>query len=314
MGRFPPLAAGLFHRGGLRGGGPADCWGRNDSGQADDQVGPFAPYTPVTDMVAPTASPSVGAGSSLDGWNTADVTVDWNWADAGSGLDTGACTAQSTSEGEGDAVEVSATCTDLADNEGSASVSLKIDTTAPTVTCAASPTFLVGSTPTTGLSATVTDELSGPAASPVTTAVTAGDVAAAGVFTAPLTGADVAGNPTTVDCGYIAAYEFRGFTQPTQNVSVKRGSAIQVKFALADADGVLSDAEAAALISPTCQVFVTFDGQVTGCAQYNATTDTFQLGVKTTKSLTTGTHTVGIRVTSTTGDIVTTATTEVILR
>ena len=87
-----------------------------------------------------------------------------------------------------------------------------------------------------------------------------------------------------------------------------------MRFQLADAGGVLSDAKAAALLSPSCLVFVSLDGQVAGCAKYTAKTDTFQFDVKTTKALAAGTHSIGIIVKSTDGAVVNNNSTQVTLR
>jgi hypothetical protein len=91
------------------------------------------------DSSAPTASPSQAPAANADGWNNTDVTVSWNWADAagGSGIDSANCTTSSVSSGEG-AQTLSATCQDLAGNQGSASHAVKVDKTAPTVSAAAS--------------------------------------------------------------------------------------------------------------------------------------------------------------------------------
>ncbi|MBM7505889.1 choice-of-anchor Q domain-containing protein [Agromyces aurantiacus] len=268
-----------------------------------------------SDTTPPTApAPSLAPAANGDGWNTADVVVTWNWSDDESGVDSTDCTPSTTSSGEGDAIEVTATCTDLAGNEGSASVFVKVDKTAPTVTCDAPPSFVVGSTPTGGPSATVTDELSGPVASPVSATLGVTDVDETGVFSMPLTGWDVAGNSTTVDCDYVVGYDVSDFLQPIPQTSYKRGSTIPVKFQLADGSGLLSDASARALLSPTCHVFVTLDGQVKGCATYNATTDTFQFDIKTAKSISAGLHTVGVRITSADGEVVNTDSTQVRLR
>jgi 1-phosphatidylinositol phosphodiesterase len=77
--------------------------------------------------------------ANANGWYDHDVTVTWNWTDGptGSGVDPANCPAQSTSSGEGDAVLVTGTCKDLAGNEGTASVTLKIDETPPTVSASA---------------------------------------------------------------------------------------------------------------------------------------------------------------------------------
>ena len=122
-----------------------------------------------TDVVAPSASPTQFPAPNDAGWNRSDVTVTWNWADnvGGSGIDTANCTASSTSSGEGDNLSLSATCADLASNIGSASHVIRMDKTNPTVTCGTAPTYLIGSTPTTEVTAVVTDGLSGPAAASV---------------------------------------------------------------------------------------------------------------------------------------------------
>ena len=91
----------------------------------------------------------------------------------------------------------------------------------------------------------------------------------------------MAGNTTTVDCEYVVGYDFGGFLQPLPQSSYKRGSTIPVRFQLGDASGQpISDGAAAALLSPTCLVFVTLDGQTKGCATYNAVSNTFQFDVK----------------------------------
>ena len=66
------------------------------------------------------------------GWNNTDVTVTWNWSDeaGGSGIDNTACTTSSTSTGESE-ITLTATCKDLAGNEGSASYMVMVDKTLP---------------------------------------------------------------------------------------------------------------------------------------------------------------------------------------
>ncbi|MGW9630300.1 choice-of-anchor Q domain-containing protein [Agromyces sp. NPDC055520] len=278
-------------------------------------IGAFE-FDPPADTAAPTAAAAASPTANAAGWNTSDVTIAWNWTDTGgSGIDPSACMTSSSSSGEGAALLLSATCTDLAGNRGSAQSTVSVDETAPVVTCDARPSYVVGGTPTSGLSATVSDELSGPAATPVTATVTAGDIAVAGVGAKPLTGADVAGNTTTVDCEFVVAYGFSGLLQPVPQSSYKRGSNIPVRFQLRDASGQpISDTAAASLLSPSCLVFVTMDGQVKGCATYNPVSNTFQFDVKTTKALAVGTHSVGILVKSSDGDILNTNATTVRLR
>jgi hypothetical protein len=301
-----------------------------DAGTAplDDQRGVVRPQGPGPDIgayeydvpvdtTAPTSAPTQSPTANGAGWNMTDVTVAWNWADeaGGSGIDPAACTTSSTSGAEGDAVPLSATCADLADNVGTAEYTVKVDKTAPAVTCDPAPTYVVGGTPESGLSATVTDALSGAAASPITAPVVAADVDEPGVFDKQLTGADVAGNTTTVHCEYVVAYDFLGFLQPLPQSSYKRGSTIPVRFQLGDASGLpISDAAAVALTSPTCRVFVTLDGQTKGCATYNAVSNTFQFDVKTSKTIAAGNHSIGILVKSAGGDTVNTDSATVRLR
>ncbi|MEZ4864024.1 MAG: Ig-like domain-containing protein [Caldilineaceae bacterium] len=90
------------------------------------------------DQTAPSASPSQSPAANGAGWNNSDVTVTWNWTDnnGGSGIDTNNCTTSSTSSGDG-VIELTATCKDLAGNEGSASYVVSVDTIAPTIAAAA---------------------------------------------------------------------------------------------------------------------------------------------------------------------------------
>lgn len=76
------------------------------------------------------------------------------------------------------------------------------DTTAPEVTCEEPPTFTVGESGE--VSATVTDDGSGPAEETVSAPA---DTATAGDKVVELTGADVAGNETTVECAYTVEAE-----------------------------------------------------------------------------------------------------------
>ena len=91
-----------------------------------------------TDATAPVANPSQSLLANGNGWNNSDVTVSWNWTDesGGSGIDTTNCTTSSTSVGEGNIV-LTATCQDLAGNQGTASYTVNVDKTAPTATATA---------------------------------------------------------------------------------------------------------------------------------------------------------------------------------
>jgi hypothetical protein len=96
-------------------------------------------YSLPSDTAAPTASPSQAPAANTDGWNNTDVIVSWNWSDeaGGSGIDSATCVTSYTLRGEG-IITLSDTCRDLAGNQGSASYTVKLDTTAPTISAAAS--------------------------------------------------------------------------------------------------------------------------------------------------------------------------------
>jgi uncharacterized delta-60 repeat protein len=106
---------------------------RADDGAATDQG---EVTVNVTDGSGPQASPTVSPAPNPAGWNTDDVTVDWNWADDATGVDSANCTGQSTSSGEGIQI-LTSTCRDLAGNESTDSRTVKVDRTAPAVTLTA---------------------------------------------------------------------------------------------------------------------------------------------------------------------------------
>jgi Beta-lactamase enzyme family len=152
----------------------------------------------------------------------------------------------------------------------------KIDQRPPTVTCAAPvPTFVLGG-PGGSVAATVTDAMSGPTDGTVSAPA---DVSSAGPKTVPVTGHDVAGNSTTVACPYVVAYKMLGFFSPLPKETLKAGSTVPVKLALADAGGVpIPDAEAAALAGG-CAVTVAVGGAAS-CLGYDPAADRFQANVK----------------------------------
>jgi hypothetical protein len=254
-----------------------------------------------TDTTPPVSAPVAAPPANANGWNNTDVTVAWNWSDeaGGSGVNPAACTTSSTSSGEALGISLSATCADRAGNGASAGpVVVNVDKTAPGVSCLPAA-YVLGGDHSADVRATVTDGLSQPAASPVGSDVTAANLATPGVKTVGVTGADRADNTTTVSCSYTVGYRFGGFTEPVPQSSYKRGSTIPVKFQLTDAGGTpIPDSDAAALLSPTCRVQVTFDGVVSGCASYDAVRDRFLFTLKTAKGTSPGDHLVGIRVTA----------------
>ena len=292
---------------------PAIDAGSTFSTTPDDQRGVARPqlggfdigayeYDVPADTTAPTAAPTAAPAANGNGWNNTDVTVSWNWTDeaGGSGIDPAACTTTSTSSGEAAGIALGpVSCLDRADNVGSAGpVTVNVDKTAPTLTCQPAA-YVLGGDHSADVTATVGDVLSGPAVSPVGSDVTATDVATPGIKSVNVTGADRADNSTTAACSFTVGYRFDGFTEPIPQTGYKRGSRIPVKFQLKDASGTpIPDADAAALLTPTCRVQVTFDGVVKGCATYESALDRFIFTLKTAKNTAIGAHTVGIRVTA----------------
>jgi hypothetical protein len=243
------------------------------------------------DTTAPTAAPTLAPAANAAGWHNADVIVTWNWADeaGGSGLDTATCPASSTSNGEGAAVEVSATCNDLAGNQGSDSVELKIDKTKPTLAPTVMPDpVILGGVVTANPNAA--DTLSGVASSSCTT----GSTATIGTRAYSCTATDVAGNQDSAGGTFTVAAFFGGFTAPLpQSLPAKAGSTIPVRFTLTDADGSLSGSVAAGLASNR-QVRVALIPPLGGSpvasalCSWDAPNATFACNLKTPKRLLTG--------------------------
>lgn len=92
--------------------------------------------TTPPDNTPPTASPVQEPVANANGWNNGNVTVTWNWMDDGAGIDPANCPSSSTSSGEGE-LPLSATCADLAGNQGNASYTVRVDQTPPTINAAA---------------------------------------------------------------------------------------------------------------------------------------------------------------------------------
>ena len=115
--------------------------GRDQSamGTCEDQAGNKVTDTQSginIDKTAPTASASASPVPNANGWNNTDVTVSFDATDSLSGIDVCTAAVKLTSEGAGQSA--SGTCTDKAGNvSASASKTINIDKTAPTLTGAA---------------------------------------------------------------------------------------------------------------------------------------------------------------------------------
>jgi virginiamycin B lyase len=95
------------------------------------------------------------------------------------------------------------------------SASFNIDTTPPTVTCNPPPTFVAGGAGG-AVSATVSDGTSGPAQTSVSAPA---DASSAGQKSVSLTGADNAGNQTTVSCSYTVEPKATGLVLTVVNAN-----------------------------------------------------------------------------------------------
>ena len=86
-----------------------------------------ASYSVNIDKTAPVAAPTQSPPANANGWNTRDVTVDWNWTDVGgSGVDHSNCTTSTTSSGQG-TLTLTASCTDGAGNTRAATYTARVD-------------------------------------------------------------------------------------------------------------------------------------------------------------------------------------------
>ena len=153
------------------------------------------------DLTAPVTSAHVAVTIEAD----RDVQIELSAIDGGSGTQSYTCAGAPATGGTGVGIvgfAGAATVDDFASGEP--------DTTAPTVTCDAPPTFTVGQSGE--VTATVTDTGSGPEADTVSAPA---DTATAGSRSVELTGRDQAGNETTVSCDYVVAAAAASTTSTT---------------------------------------------------------------------------------------------------
>lgn len=186
------------------------------------------------DTVAPTASPSLTGTPGANGWYRSTVTVTWNWTDAGAGIDPASCTTESTVSSDGSHL-LSAGCSDLAGNVGSASHPVQVDATAPVITCPSAGPFVLGSgdqpVGPAGVDASVSglDEGASTLSGMVPTD-------AVGQVSLIFTASDLAGNQAALPCTFNVTYNFTGFLVPVDNppsLNVARsGTAVPIKFGL----------------------------------------------------------------------------------
>jgi hypothetical protein len=160
------------------------------------------PLTHVVDGDGPQANPTPSPAANAAGWHRGPVVVTWNWNDQGAGIDPAHCRNRSTADREGRRT-LTATCRDLAGNETTATHSLKVDSTSPTVTITV-PTnarYLQGDVATADY--TCRDGLSGVAACTGPVADGAGlDTSTPGRHQFAVIAQDRAGNAHTLTVAY----------------------------------------------------------------------------------------------------------------
>ena len=117
----------------------ADGAGQRITGTARDRAGNTAStfVTVNIDKTVPTISLSSAPAPNADGWNHTDVTASFTCSDAGSGVSS--CPDPVTVTSDGAQQLVSGSVTDQAGNTATATATIKIDKTAPTITAAALP-------------------------------------------------------------------------------------------------------------------------------------------------------------------------------
>jgi hypothetical protein len=114
---------------------------------------PCSQVVTFPDTLPPIASPVASPSPNASGWNINDVTVTWNWLDdpGGSGINLANCVQSSISSSEG-IIPLTAMCRDVAGNIGTATATVKVDKTNPTITAAATKadgtTYVFGSVST----------------------------------------------------------------------------------------------------------------------------------------------------------------------
>jgi CotH protein/lamin tail-like protein len=200
------------------------------------------------------------------GWYRAPVTIDWQATDD-SGPPTDPPNTDASTEGS-DVVYTSGPSCDPSYNCATGSLTLSIDSVAPSLAPTFSPaTILLHGTATATPHAT--DATSGVASQSCGTP----DTSSAGVHTLTCTATDNAGNSTTVNVGYVVQYKILGFFSPVVPGSKwKPGQTVPIKVALGDTnDTRISDAEAQGLLSPSCVVRFVATGVQTAdaCMKYD---------------------------------------------
>ena len=209
------------------------------------------------DGTPPTITANVAPPPNAAGWNDTDVTVTFECTDSGSGIAT--CSDSQTVTTEGADQIVDGTATDLEGNTATATVSISLDKTGPTVTITSPAQDAVFRLSDNLLAAwAASDSLSGIDSESGTAATGSPiDTSTQGLNTFTVTATDLAGNTTMVTHSYSVLVPFALFDLEKGELNLDQGAAtddfeVEGNFELAPTSNgidVLNEA-----------VTVTFDG------------------------------------------------------
>lgn len=194
------------------------------------------------DKTSPTIVANINNPANANGWHNSDVVVTFTCNDPVPGLGVASCPSPITVATEGEGQVITGTVYDLAGNSATASVTLNVDKTAPTVNINApfdGAEYTLGQAVTADWS--TNDSLSGidtaTATLPVGSVV---DTSSSGAKTFIVTAVDKAGNAITRTSAYYVRYTYGGVSRPinADGSSIFRlGSTVAVKFQLKDVSG-----------------------------------------------------------------------------
>ncbi len=222
-------------------------WSVDEAGNAETA----RTVTVLVDKTVPTITGKAATSPNGAGWYKAPVTVQFECADAVSGI--ASCQPDLTVASQG-ANSATGTAVDNAGNTGTTTVGgINVDTVAPVVTIGGvkdGATYTVGAVP--AATASATDATSG-LAGPATGVLTGGTANGVGSFTYTASATDKAGNVGTATATYTVKYGYGTtlFLQPVNDTAhqtgvatsvFKAGQTIPLKFQLKNASGTVMQA------------------------------------------------------------------------
>ncbi len=198
----------------------------------------------LTDTTSPIITPNVSGSLGDNDWYISDVEVSWTITDPESGIETSSGCDPTTLTMDTTGETLTCSATNGAGLSNSASVTIKLDKTAPSITL--DPPSNDASYP---LNATATADYS---CSDATAGIAACngpippgsnlDTATVGAKNFSVNAVDSAGNSASVTHTYKVIYNFNGFFPPVDNLpalnTAKVGQAIPVKFSLSGNQGL----------------------------------------------------------------------------